>query len=98
MGEFFVRVATPADADRLWVLFDEAEQRRFSLPGRLSLKRAERRRADLVTHLLDFERPILIAYAGLRAVGFLELPAGVPYVSESWRGLGVENDILEFLK
>jgi hypothetical protein len=27
MGEFFVRVATPADADRLWPLFDEAEKR-----------------------------------------------------------------------
>lgn len=93
-----MRVATPADADRLWVLFEKARPRRRLLPGRHSLKRTERRRADLVTHLLDFEHPILIAYAGQRAVGFLELPAGTPYVSDGWRGLGVENDILEFLK
>jgi hypothetical protein len=97
MGEFLVRVATPADVDRLWPLFDETDRQRVLLWPGLDLKRAERRRAQLVSLLLDLEHPVLVAYSGIRAVGYQLLPFGTPYVSESWRGLGVEAALMAYL-
>jgi hypothetical protein len=98
MGEFLIRVATPADVDRLWPLFDEAHRRPGILRALLVAGRSERRRARLVALLLDFERPVLLAYSGIRLVGFLLLPDGKPYVSESWRGLGVDEELWEYLR
>jgi hypothetical protein len=97
MGEFLVRVATPADADRLWPLLEEADHRRPVFTLGSSLRRAERRRAKLVARLLDLERPIIVAYSGIRAVGYLMPPTGEPFVSASWRGLGVDVELRAFL-
>ncbi|MCU1406149.1 MAG: hypothetical protein JWQ43_2452 [Glaciihabitans sp.] len=97
MGEFVIRVATPADVDRLWPLLAEAERHRILARARHLVERSERRRTRLVAQLLDIERPVLIAYSGIRAVGFLALPGREPYASESWRGLGVEQELLDFL-
>jgi hypothetical protein len=96
MGEFFVRRATPADVDRLWQLFDEVENERLFLQDAAGLTLAEQRRAALVTLLLDPEHPVLVAYSGVRAVGYLRLPEGEPYVSASWRGLGVDVELRAF--
>jgi hypothetical protein len=98
MGEFLVRVATPADADRLWPLLEEANQRRPYFFAGSSLRRSERRRARLVARLLDLERPIVVADSGLRAVGYLMPPVGQPFVSASWRGLGVEVELQDYLR
>ena len=97
MGEFLVRVATPADADRLWPLLEEAARRRPIFTLGSSLRRSERRRTRLVARLLDIERPIVVAYSGIRAVGYLSLPDGEHFVSASWRGLGVDVELREFL-
>jgi hypothetical protein len=98
MGEFLVRVATPADADRLWPLLEEADRRTPIFTLGSSLRRAERRRARLVARLLDVERPIIVAYSGIRAVGYLMPPGGEPFVSSSWRGLGVDVELQEYLR
>jgi hypothetical protein len=98
MSEFLVRVATPADADRLWPLLEEADRRRPIFTIGSSFRRAERRRARLVSRLLDPERPIVVAYSGIRAVGYLMPPTGEPFVSASWRGLGVDVELQEFLQ
>ena len=97
MAEFEIRVATPADVDRLGPLFAEADGRGLFARARRVVQRSEPRRARLVAKLLDMERPVLVAYSGVRAVGFLALPGGEPFVSESWRGLGVEKELLDFL-
>lgn len=93
-----MRVATPADVDRLWPLFDEVENNRIFLADGKGLDAVERRRSDLVELLVDLERPVLVAYSGIRAVGYLPLPGRKPYVSASWRGLGVEQALLDFLR
>jgi hypothetical protein len=102
MGEFYVRVATPADADRLWPLFDEAEKRGprivAALLGGATLARAETRRRALVARLLDVEHPIVVAYSGVRAVGYLLMPSGDIFVSAGWRGLGVDEELRHFLQ
>ena len=96
MGEFFVRVATPADVDRLQSLFDEHEGESSVPNHEKSLEMAELRRATLVSRLRDPERAVLVAYSGIRAVGFLQRPGDTPYVAEGWRGLGVEEELLAF--
>jgi hypothetical protein len=98
MGEFLVRVATPADADRLWPLIEEADRRPPLFTLGSSLRRSERRRAKLVARLLDVERPIIVAYSGIRAVGYLMPPTGQPFVSASWRGLGVDVELVEYMR
>jgi len=98
MGEFLVRVATPADADRLWPLLEEADRRTPIFTLGSSFRRSERRRARLVARLLDVERPIIVAYSGIRAVGYLAPPSTEPFVSASWRGLGVEVELQQFLR
>ena len=102
MGEFFVRVATPADADRLWPLIDEIEKRGAGLLagmlGGATLARAENRRRALVARLLDVEHPIVVAYSGVRAVGYLLMPSGEVHVSPGWQGLGVDDELRAFLR
>jgi hypothetical protein len=93
MDEFFVRVATPADVDRVWPLFDEVENERLFLTDTDALELVELRRAQLVQTLL--ESRVLVAYSGIRAVGYL-LPGDDPYISPSWRGLGVEDALRGF--
>ena len=96
MGEFLVRVATPADADRLWPLVDTATRRRLRLVIGTTLRAGERRRSRLVARLLDFERPVLVAYSGIQAVGYLPLPEGGPVVRPGWEGLGVDLELEAF--
>jgi len=102
MSEFFVRVATPADADRLWPLVDEIEKRRpglvIGMLGGATLARAENRRRALVARLLDVEHPIIVAYSGVRAVGYLLMPSGEIHVSAGWQGLGVDEELRDFLR
>jgi hypothetical protein len=87
-------MATPADVDRLWPLFDEVENERLFLQDGADLAIAEQRRAELVSLLLDPGHPVIVAYSGIRVVGYRVLPAGEPYVTESWRGLGVDQELL----
>jgi hypothetical protein len=98
MGEFLVRVATPADADRLWPLVDAVEHRPPRLVIGNTLRAAERRRGRLVARLLDIERPVLVAYSGIQAVGYLPLPEGTPHVRPGWEGLGVDFELTEYLR
>lgn len=98
MGEFLVRVATPADADRLWPLVETAPRRRLNFILGTTLRAAERRRGQLVARLLDFERPMLVAYSGIQAVGYLPLPEGGPVVRSGWEGLGVDLELEAFLQ
>jgi hypothetical protein len=93
MGEFVVRVATPADVDRLWPLFDEVENERLFLADGAGLELAEERRAGLVALVLDPEHPVLVAYSGIRAVGYLVMPDGDPWITPSWRGLGADAEL-----
>ena len=101
MGEYLVRVATPADADRLWPLVDEIERRGprllAGMLGGSTLARAENRRRALVARLLDVEHPIVVAYSGIRAVGYLLMPGGEVHVSSSWQGLGVKEELRAYL-
>jgi hypothetical protein len=48
--------------------------------------------------LLDVEHPIVVAYSGVRAVGYLLMPSGEIYVSAGWRGLGVDEELRDFLR
>jgi hypothetical protein len=98
MGEFVVRVATPADADRLWPLVEATEGKRVRLVIGSTLRAAERRRSRLVARLLDIERPVLVAYSGIQAVGYLPLPEGPPHVRSGWEGLGVDFELTEYLR
>lgn len=94
MSEFFIRVATPADVDRLWPLFDEVENERMTVTDGAEIRLAESRRSALVSLLLDQERPVLVAYSGIRAVGYaFGATDETPFVSESWRGLGVDAEL-----
>jgi|GEM_PF-5293775 len=94
MGEFFIRMATPADVDRLWPLFDEVENERLIIADNDAIALAESRRASLVALLIDPESSVLVAYSGIRAVGYA-FTAGRewPFVSASWRGLGVDVEL-----
>lgn len=96
MGEFTVRAATPADVDRLWPLFDEEQPRTLRRVGALVPQIAERRRANLIKKLLDDTHPVIVAYSGIRAVGYRILPDGEPFISESWRGLGADEELLDY--
>lgn len=94
MGEFFIRTATPADVDRLWPLFDEVENERLLVADTDAIALAESRRATLVALLLDPESPVLVAYSGIRAVGYAFATGRErPFVSASWRGLGVDVEL-----
>lgn len=96
MSEYFVRLATPADVDRLWPLFDKSENDRVFIADESALSRAESRRASLVEILMNPTRPVLVAYSGIRAVGYLVAADDSPYVAESWRGLGVDVELLDY--
>ncbi|HEV7948226.1 MAG TPA: hypothetical protein VGP24_00535 [Glaciihabitans sp.] len=98
MTEFTVRVATPADTDRLLPLLDEMAGEKTGTRPPQNLEQIERRRAVLAASLLDFERPVVVAYSGMRVVGCLLLPDTTPFVSASWRGLGVDIELLQFLR
>ncbi|PPF61101.1 hypothetical protein C5C13_00085 [Clavibacter michiganensis] len=112
MGMFQVVVARPNDADRLWPLLDE-DLRSRDAPGDdpvadAILPRAadgpadtlpvlEARRERIVRLVGDPHRPVLIAYSGIRAVGFALMDRngvdGRAFTAEGWRGLGVEEEI-----
>ncbi|RIJ59499.1 hypothetical protein DZG02_11720, partial [Clavibacter lycopersici] len=57
----------------------------------------EARRERIVRLVSDPERPVLIAYSGIRAVGFALMDrngvGGRAFTSAGWRGLGVEEEI-----
>lgn len=93
-----MRVATPADADRLWPLVDAAQRHRPRLVLGATMRTAERRRGRLVARLLDIERPVLVAYSGIQAVGYLPLPEGGPVVRPGWEGLGVDLELEAYLR
>lgn len=94
MGEYYIRPATPADVDRLWPLFDERDDDRLFVSDALDIEIAELRRSDLVDVLLDGSRPLLVAYSGIRAVGYAFVNGDeVPYVSAGWRGLGADVEL-----
>ncbi|WP_213815216.1 GNAT family N-acetyltransferase [Glaciihabitans sp. dw_435] len=95
MSEYFIRLATPADVDRLWPLFDESENERLFHADEKALLLAEERREELVKLLLNPTRPVLVAYSGIRAVGYLSEADDTPYVSPSWRSLGVDEELLD---
>jgi hypothetical protein len=44
------------------------------------------------------ERPVLVAYSGIQAVGYLPLPEGTPHVRSGWEGLGVDFELTEYLR
>ncbi|RII99997.1 hypothetical protein DZF93_18995, partial [Clavibacter michiganensis subsp. insidiosus] len=57
----------------------------------------EARRERIVGLVSDPVRPVLIAYSGIRAVGFALMDRngvdGRAFTSAGWRGLGVEEEI-----
>ncbi|WP_445337009.1 hypothetical protein [Clavibacter sp. CFBP 8614] len=57
----------------------------------------EARRDRIVALVSDPGRPVLLAYSGIRAVGFALLDRngvdGRAFTSAGWRGLGVEEEI-----
>ncbi|MCJ1711035.1 hypothetical protein MT344_07555 [Clavibacter michiganensis subsp. phaseoli] len=57
----------------------------------------EARRERIVRLVSDPLRPVLIAYSGIRAVGFALLDRngvdGRAFTASGWRGLGVEEEI-----
>jgi hypothetical protein len=112
MGMFEVVVARPNDVDRLWPLLDEDLRARDApdddavaaalrpRPGDApadTLPLLEERRERIVRLVADPERPVLIAYSGIRAVGFALMDrngvGGRAFTSDGWRGLGVEEEI-----
>lgn len=112
MGMFQVVVARPNDADRLWPLLDEDLGSREALADDAvadailprpadgpadTLPLLEARRERIVRLVSDPARPLLIAYSGIRAVGFALLDRngvdGRAFTSSGWRGLGVEEEI-----
>jgi hypothetical protein len=48
--------------------------------------------------LLDIERPVLVAYSGIQAVGYLPLPEGGAVVRSGWEGLGVDLELEAYLR
>jgi hypothetical protein len=112
MGMFEVVVARPNDVDRLWPLLDEDLRGRSAPAGDpvavALLPRAgdgpadtlpllEARRDRIVRLVSDPATPVLIAYSGIRAVGFALMDRngvdGRAFTSAGWRGLGVEEEI-----
>jgi hypothetical protein len=57
----------------------------------------EARRDRIVALVSDPERPVLLAYSGIRAVGFALMDrngvGGRVFTAAGWRGLGVEEEI-----
>jgi len=57
----------------------------------------EARRDRIVALVTDPSRPVLLAYSGIRAVGFALMDrngvGGRVFTSAGWRGLGVEEEI-----
>ncbi|QIS42015.1 hypothetical protein GW571_07650 [Clavibacter capsici] len=57
----------------------------------------EARRDRVVALVTDPARPVLIAYSGIRAVGFALMDrngvGGRAFTAAGWRGLGVEEEI-----
>jgi len=112
MGMFEVVVARPNDVDRLWPLLDEDVRERDAPPGdpvsdalrrdpaggvEDALPMLEARRERIVRLVTDPARPVLIAYSGIRAVGFALVDrngvGGRAFTTTGWRGLGVEEEI-----
>jgi hypothetical protein len=62
-----------------------------------ALPHLEARRRRVVTLVSDDAHPVLIAYSGIRAVGFALMDRngvdGRAFTSAGWRGLGVEEEI-----
>jgi hypothetical protein len=112
MGMFEVVVARPHDVDRLWPLLDEDLRARDAPAGdpvaRALLARPddgpadtlpllEARRERIVRLVADPGAPVLIAYSGIRAVGFALMDRngvdGRAFTASGWHGLGVEEEI-----
>jgi hypothetical protein len=76
---------------------DAALAARVGDPAPDTLPLLESRRARLVALVSDPARPLLIAYSGIRAVGFALMDRngvdGRAFTSAGWRGLGVEEEI-----
>jgi hypothetical protein len=114
MGMFEVVVARPNDVDRLWSLLAEDLRERHApdadpvaaairpRPGDApddTLPLMEARRERIVRLVSDAAAPVLIAYSGIRAVGFALMDRngvdGRAFTATGWRGLGVEEEIRE---
>ncbi|CAN01645.1 hypothetical protein [Clavibacter michiganensis] len=113
MGMFEIVVARPNDADRLWPLLDEDLRSRGDAAADDPVAAAillrpddgpadtlpvlEARRERIVRLVSDPAAPVLIAYSGIRAVGFALMDrngvGGRAFTSAGWRGLGVEEEI-----
>jgi hypothetical protein len=112
MGMFEVVVARPNDVDRLWpLLVEDLGEREASdadpvaaalrpRPGDAaddSLPLMEARRERIVRLVSDPAAPVLVAYSGIRAVGFAIMDrngvGGRAFTASGWRGLGVEEEI-----
>lgn len=112
MGMFQVVVARPNDVDRLWRLLDEDVRERAAPPqdpvadalrrdpadgDADTLPTLEARRERIVRLVSDPAQPVLIAYSGIRAVGFALVDRngvdGRAFTTAGWRGLGVEEEI-----
>ena len=112
MGMFEIVVARPNDADRLWPLLDEDLRARDAPAGDPvaaailirpadgpadTLPVLEARRERIVRLVSDPAAPVLIAYSGIRAVGFALMDrngvGGRAFTASGWRGLGVEEEI-----
>ncbi|CAQ01676.1 hypothetical protein B5P19_03005 [Clavibacter sepedonicus] len=76
---------------------DDALAARPGDPADGTLPLLESRRGRVVALVSDPARPVLIAYSGIRAVGFALMDrngvGGRAFTSAGWRGLGVEEEI-----
>ncbi|OUE27575.1 hypothetical protein [Clavibacter michiganensis] len=78
---------------------DDAVAARPGDPPSDTLPLLESRRGRVVALVSDPARPVLIAYSGVRAVGFALMDrngvGGRAFTAAGWRGLGVEEEIRE---
>ncbi|PPF67823.1 hypothetical protein C5E16_08500 [Clavibacter michiganensis] len=85
----------PADPDPVDAVVSEPRADVRSPADALPL--LEARRDRIVALVTDPSRPVLLAYSGIRAVGFALMDrngvGGRVFTSAGWRGLGVEEEI-----